>query len=66
MKYPKQPDAKRNYFYPNCGCKVETDCIPCPHCGMCIAKVEFCACRRFPSNTDESLRYDPHNETMGG
>ena len=59
-------NAKRNDFYPNCGCESEKDCEPCPHCGMCAVIVDYCACCHTPIGTDESLHYDPHRETLGG
>ena len=66
MELQKQPDAKRNDFYPNCGCESEADCVLCPYCGMCTVTVEHCACNSLPPDTDASLRYDVHDDTLGG
>lgn len=66
MNPKKQSGTRRNHFYPNCGCQSDSDCAPCPHCGMCIVNAESCACASLPLGTDESLRYDPHREILGG
>lgn len=66
MKLKKQSTAKQNDFYPNCGCKSEERCEPCPHCGMCTLTVDYCACWPTPVGLDKSLQYDPHRESFGG
>lgn len=66
MKPKIQTNAKRNAFYPNCGCESEVECEVCQHCGMCTISVEYCACCHPPLDTDELLHYDPHRETLGG
>jgi hypothetical protein len=62
----KQPEEKRNHFYPACGCESEVDCVDCPHCGMCVANAEYCTCCSLPLGTDVGLPYDPHLEILGG
>ena len=66
MNSKTQTNAKRNDFYPNCGCESEVECEPCPHCGMCEKNVDYCACWPPVLGADKSLRYDPHRETLGG
>jgi len=66
MKSKIHANAKRNYFYPNCGCESKVDCETCPHCGMCTTRVEHCTCSGRLLGLDESLQYDPHRETLGG
>jgi hypothetical protein len=56
----------RNHFYPNCGCDSQTDCVDCLHCGMCVTSAESCACRSLPAAIGMGLRYDPHQEILGG
>lgn len=66
MKSHNTSEENRNHFYPNCGCENEADCVPCLHCGMCVANAEYCACCSLPIGADEGLRYDPHREILGG
>ena len=66
MKSYERPEKRRNYFFPNCGCKSEADCITCPHCGMCVAHTESCDCGTLPVGADIALRFDPHLEILGG
>ena len=44
MKLEMPSTKKQNDFYPYCGCETEDVCEPCPHCGMCAATVDYCAC----------------------
>lgn len=66
MEIQNQHEPQRNYFYPNCGCKNEADCVLCPHCGMCTVRIERCACKTPAVDLHESLRYDAHRDIMGG
>lgn len=66
MKSKIQINAQRNDFYPDCGCRSETDCDTCPNCGMCASNVEYCSCYAPLLGVDKSLQYDPFLETLGG
>ncbi len=66
MNTQQNTHPNRNYFYPNCGCENEAACVPCPHCGMCMVRIERCACTTPTADLHESLRYDPHRDIMGG
>ena len=66
-KKRKIPARKIHRFYPDCGCKSPQDCVPCPHCGMCIANIENCTCQTLRADRDETkFVYDPHVEIAGG
>ena len=66
MELQRRSEDKRNHFFPNCDCESQTDCVPCPRCGMCVTNTESCACCALPFGADAGLRYDPHVEILGG